>query len=86
MEIITGGMGSESKLLKIVKPLKDPKAGKAGGKDAKTPAGGGAAGGAAGGTADADKGQVGAAEVLPVEPPPVVGILLIYLNVLHNRT
>lgn len=69
MEILSGGMGSESKLLKIVKPVKDVKLGKAGGKDAKTPAGGGAAGGAA----DADKGQAVAAEVLPVEAPSVVG-------------
>lgn len=69
MEILSGGMGSESKLLRIVKPAKDAKPGKAGGKDGKTPAGGGAAGGAA----DADKGPAVAAEVLPVEAPPVVG-------------
>lgn len=69
VEILTGGTGTESKLLKIVKPVKDAKAGKAGGKDGKTPAGGGAAGSAA----DADKGQSGAPEVLPVESPPTVG-------------
>lgn len=69
VEILSGGMGSESKLLRIAKPAKDVKTGKAGGKDAKTPAGGGGAGGAP----DADKGQAVGAEVLPVEPPPMVG-------------
>lgn len=64
-------MGSESKLLKMVKPTKDPKQGKTGGKDGKAAAGGGAQGPAAGGGTDADKGQ--AAEVLPVEAPPAVG-------------
>lgn len=71
MEILSGGMGSESKLLKAVKPAKDPKQGKSGGKDGKTAAGGGAQGPAAGGAADADKGQ--AAEVMAVEAPPAVG-------------
>ncbi|KAI3356016.1 hypothetical protein L3Q82_017285 [Scortum barcoo] len=70
VEILSGGMGSESKL-RIIKPVKDAKAGKAGGKDGKTPAGGGA-GGAAGGAADDDKGKAGAPEVLPVESPPVL--------------
>ncbi|XP_028250241.1 fer-1-like protein 6 [Parambassis ranga] len=67
VEILSGGTGSETKL----KPVKDAKAGKAGGKDGKAPAGGGGAGGAAGGAAaDDDKGK--AAEVLPVDPPSVV--------------
>ncbi|KAK5890071.1 hypothetical protein CesoFtcFv8_013638 [Champsocephalus esox] len=65
VEILSGGTGPESKLSKMVK--KDAKAGKAGGKDGKTPAGGAAA--AAGGAED-DKGKAAAAEVLPVEPPP----------------
>ncbi|KAA8593058.1 hypothetical protein FQN60_018513, partial [Etheostoma spectabile] len=69
VEILSGGSGSESKLSRMVKPLKDTKAGKVGGKDGKTPAGGGAAG-AAGGAADDDKGKTVAAEVLPVESPP----------------
>lgn len=57
--------------------MKDTKAGKAGGKDGKTPAGGGAAGSAP----DADKGQPAAPEVLPVESPPAVGrSLFIGLN------
>lgn len=73
MEILSGGMGSESKLLKMVKPTKDPKQGKTGGKDGKAAAGGGAQGPAAGGGADADKGQAAAAEVMPVEAPPAVG-------------
>ncbi|XP_054471398.1 fer-1-like protein 6 [Anoplopoma fimbria] len=68
VEILSGGSGSESKLSRVVKPLKDAKAGKGGGKDGKTPAGGGGA--AAGGAADDDKGK--AAEVLPVESPPVM--------------
>ncbi|XP_070694676.1 fer-1-like protein 6 [Pempheris klunzingeri] len=72
VEILSGGTGSESKLSRMVKPLKDAKAGKAGGKDGKTPAGGGAGGGAAGGAADDDKGKAVAAEVLPVESPPVL--------------
>lgn len=71
MEILSGGMGSESKLLKMVKTTKDPKQAKTGGKDGKTAAGGGAQGPATGGAADADKGQ--AAEVMPVEAPPAVG-------------
>ncbi|KAF3694496.1 Fer-1-like protein 6 [Channa argus] len=73
VEILSGGAGSESKLSRIIKPTKDAKAGKAGGKDSKTAAGGGAgggAGGAAGGAADDDKGKAVAAEVLPVESPP----------------
>ncbi|TKS67677.1 Fer-1-like protein 6 [Collichthys lucidus] len=70
VEILSGGTGSESKLTKMIKPVKDAKAGKAGGKDGKTPAGG--AGAAAGGAADDDKGKAAAAEVLPVESPPVL--------------
>ncbi|XP_041663567.1 fer-1-like protein 6 [Cheilinus undulatus] len=70
VEILSGGTGSESKLSKMVKAVKDPKtAGKAGGKDAKTAAGGGA-GGAAGGAADDDKGKT--AEVMPVEAPSML--------------
>ncbi|XP_034741392.1 fer-1-like protein 6 [Etheostoma cragini] len=69
VEILSGGSGSESKLSRMVKPLKDTKAGKVGGKDGKTPAGGGAVGGA-GGAADDDKGKTVAAEVLAVESPP----------------
>ncbi|XP_056904113.1 fer-1-like protein 6 [Takifugu flavidus] len=72
VEILSGGMGSESKLLKMVKPTKDPKQGKPGGKDGKAAAGGGAQGPAAGGGVDADKGQAAAAEVMPVEAPPAV--------------
>ncbi|XP_044072290.1 fer-1-like protein 6 isoform X2 [Siniperca chuatsi] len=72
VEILAGGTGSESKLNRMVKPVKDAKAGKGGGKDGKTPAGGGGAGGAAGGAADDDKGKAVAAEVLPVESPPVL--------------
>ncbi|KAG7262976.1 hypothetical protein CRUP_029404, partial [Coryphaenoides rupestris] len=65
VEILAGGTGSEPKLSRLVKP-KETKAGKGGGKEAKTPAGG--AGGGGGGGADDDKGK---AEVLPVaEPPP----------------
>ncbi|CAK6967621.1 fer-1-like protein 6, partial [Scomber scombrus] len=71
VEVLSGGAGSESKLSRMIKPAKDTKAGKSGGKDGKTPAGGGA-GGAAGGAADDDKGKATAAEVLPVEAPPVV--------------
>uniref|UniRef100_G3P0D3 Fer-1 like family member 6 n=1 Tax=Gasterosteus aculeatus aculeatus TaxID=481459 RepID=G3P0D3_GASAC len=37
VEILSGGSGSESKLSRMVKPLKDAKAGKGGGKDGKTP-------------------------------------------------
>lgn len=70
VEILSGGMSSESKLLKMVKPTKDPKQAKSGGKDGKTAAGGGAQGPAAGGATEADKGQ--AAEVMPVEAPPQV--------------
>lgn len=71
MEILSGGTGPESKLARMVKPIKDAKAVKAGGKDGKTPAGGGVAGGTSGGTADDDKGKA-VAEVLPVECPPTV--------------
>lgn len=71
VEIMSGGAGSESKLSQMSKPVKDAKAVKAGGKDGKTPAGGGGSGGA-GGAVDDDKGKAGAAEVLPVESPPVV--------------
>uniref|UniRef100_A0A3Q3JTY7 C2 domain-containing protein n=1 Tax=Monopterus albus TaxID=43700 RepID=A0A3Q3JTY7_MONAL len=68
VEILSGGMGSESKLSRMIKPLKDAKAG---GKDGKAPAGG-AAGAAAGGGAPAedDKGKAPAPEVQPVESPP----------------
>lgn len=62
VEILSGGP-TESKLGGI---MKDPKGGKAGGKDGKTPAGGGGAAGAA------DESKTAAAEVLPVEPPPEV--------------
>ncbi|KAG7240430.1 hypothetical protein INR49_027001 [Caranx melampygus] len=73
VEILSGGSGSESKLTRMVKPVKDAKAGKAGGKDGKTAAGaGGAAGAAAGGAPEDDKGKTVAAEVLPVESPPVL--------------
>lgn len=61
VEILSGGTGHESKLLKLVKPVKDPKGGKA--------AAGSGAG--AGGGGETDK-AVGA-EVLPVESPPTVG-------------
>lgn len=67
MEILAGGTGSDSKLSRMIKPVKDTKAGKGGGKDAKTPVGGGAAV-----AADDDKAKAGAAEVLPVDLPPVV--------------
>ncbi|XP_054603148.2 fer-1-like protein 6 isoform X3 [Nothobranchius furzeri] len=69
VEILSGGTGSESKLSQMMKPAKDAKAGKVAGKDGKTPAGGG---GSVGGAADDDKGKSGAAEVLPVEAPPVL--------------
>ncbi|XP_058477901.1 fer-1-like protein 6 [Solea solea] len=62
VEILSGGSGTESKLGKLAKAIKDPKAGKAGGKDAGPPAGG---------AADDDKGKTAPAEVLPVEAPPV---------------
>ncbi|KAM4731898.1 fer-1-like protein 6 [Anableps anableps] len=72
VEILSGGTGSESKLSRMIKPVKDAKAGKAGGKDAKTPVGGGGAGAGGGtGAADDDKSKAGAAEVLAVDPPPV---------------
>lgn len=61
VEILSGGSGHESKLLKLVKPGKEPKGGKA--------AAGGGAGGGGGGEADKAVG----AEVLPVESPPTVG-------------
>ncbi|XP_037543053.1 fer-1-like protein 6 [Nematolebias whitei] len=70
VEIMSGGAGSESKLSRMSKPVKDAKAAKSGGKDGKTPAVGGGGGGA-GGAADDDKGKAGAADVLPVESPPV---------------
>ncbi|XP_019731208.1 fer-1-like protein 6 [Hippocampus comes] len=71
VEILSGGTAPESKLARMVKPLRDAKAVKAGGKDGKTPAGGGVAGGTSGGTADDDKGKA-VAEVLPVECPPTI--------------
>ncbi|XP_071370551.1 fer-1-like protein 6, partial [Centroberyx affinis] len=75
VEILSGGMGSESKLSRLVKPLKDAKSGKTGGKEGKTPAGGGAGGGGAGGgggggAAEEERGRAVAAEVLPVDAPP----------------
>ncbi|XP_040004545.1 fer-1-like protein 6 [Xiphias gladius] len=70
VEILSGGTGSESKLSRMIRPVKDTKAGRVGGKDGKTAAGGGA-GGAAGGGADDDKGKAVAAEVSPVESPPL---------------
>ncbi|MED6292009.1 Fer-1-like protein 6, partial [Characodon lateralis] len=69
VEILSGGTGTDSKLSWMIKPVKDAKAGKAGGKDAKTPVGG--AGGGTGAAED-DKGKAGASEVLPVDPPPVL--------------
>ncbi|KAM7380163.1 hypothetical protein PAMP_003476 [Pampus punctatissimus] len=77
VEILSGGAGSESKLSRMVKSVKD-KGGKAGGKDGKTAGGAGGAAGAAGaaagggGAPDDDKGKAVAAEVLPVESPPVM--------------
>ncbi|XP_047457611.1 fer-1-like protein 6 isoform X2 [Mugil cephalus] len=71
VEVLSGGTGSEFKLSTPLKTAKDTKAGKTGGKDGKTPAGG-AGGGGAGGAADDDKGKAAAAEVLPVESPPVL--------------
>lgn len=73
VEIMSGGSGTESKLSQMVKSIKDPKAGKAAGKDGKA-AGAGAAAGAppGGGAADDDKGKPVPAEVLPVESPPTV--------------
>ncbi|GAA6219134.1 fer-1-like protein 6 [Lates japonicus] len=65
VEILSGGAGAESKVSKMIKPMKDVKAGKAGGKDGKTAAGGGP-------PEDDDKGKTVAAEVLPVESPPVL--------------
>ncbi|XP_041856982.1 fer-1-like protein 6 isoform X2 [Melanotaenia boesemani] len=71
VEILSGGTGSESKLSRMVKPVKDAKAGKAlGGKDGKTSAGGGGGGGGGGAATEEDKGKAAAAEVLPVESPP----------------
>lgn len=63
VEILSGGTGNESKLLKLVKPAKEPKGGKA--------AAGGGAGAGGGGGGEVEK-AVGA-EVLPVESPPTVG-------------
>lgn len=83
MEILSGGMGSESKLLKMIKPTKDPKQAKTGGKDSKTATGGGTQGPAAGGAAEADKGQ--AAEAMPIEAPPEVGTGF-FSKVPHNKT
>ncbi|XP_056144940.1 fer-1-like protein 6 [Lampris incognitus] len=68
VEILSGGTGLESKLSHTVRPLKDSKAGKTGGKEGKTP--GAAGGGTGGGWAEEDKGKVLAPEVLPVDPPP----------------
>uniref|UniRef100_A0A3Q1BXL8 C2 domain-containing protein n=1 Tax=Amphiprion ocellaris TaxID=80972 RepID=A0A3Q1BXL8_AMPOC len=69
VEILSGGTGSESRLSRTVKPLKDVKAGKTGGKEVKT-GGGGGGGGAGGG--EEEKGKAAAAELLPVESPPVL--------------
>ncbi|XP_054644140.1 fer-1-like protein 6 isoform X3 [Dunckerocampus dactyliophorus] len=73
VEILSGGTGSESKLARIIKPVKDAKLGKPASKDGKTPtsASAGGGGGASGGTGDDDKGRA-AAEVLPVECPPML--------------
>ncbi|KAM4558422.1 fer-1-like protein 6 isoform 1-T1 [Odontesthes bonariensis] len=68
VEILSGGAGSESKISRMIKPVKDAKGGKAGGKDGKTPA----AGGGGGGAAEEDKGRAAAPEVLPVESPPAL--------------
>uniref|UniRef100_A0A3Q0SXS2 Fer-1 like family member 6 n=1 Tax=Amphilophus citrinellus TaxID=61819 RepID=A0A3Q0SXS2_AMPCI len=65
VEILSGGTGSDSKLSNLVKPVKDAKAGKPGGKDGKIPAGGGGGTGVLG---DDDKGKA-EVEVLSVEPP-----------------
>uniref|UniRef100_UPI003AADEC2C fer-1-like protein 6 n=1 Tax=Centroberyx gerrardi TaxID=166262 RepID=UPI003AADEC2C len=72
VEILSGGTGSESKLSRLVKPLKDAKSGKTGGKEGKTPAGGGAGGGGGGGggATEEERGRAVAAEVLPVDAPP----------------
>ncbi|XP_008303313.1 fer-1-like protein 6, partial [Stegastes partitus] len=69
VEILSGGTGSESKLSRMVKPVKDVKAGKAGGKEVKAAAGGGGGGGGGG---EEEKGKGAAAEVLPVESPPAL--------------
>uniref|UniRef100_A0A3P8TH69 Fer-1 like family member 6 n=1 Tax=Amphiprion percula TaxID=161767 RepID=A0A3P8TH69_AMPPE len=66
VEILSGGTGSESRLSRTVKPLKDVKAGKTGGKEVKTGGGGGGGGG------EEEKGKAAAAELLPVESPPVL--------------
>nr|XP_029507423.1 fer-1-like protein 6 [Oncorhynchus nerka] len=65
VEILSGGGGGgESKLSRLVKPLKDTKAGKSTGKDPK------GAGGAGGGAGEEEKAKAIGAEVMPVEAPP----------------
>lgn len=68
VEILSGGGGGggESKLSRLVKPLKDAKAGKAAGKDPKGAGGGGGGGGAV----EEEKAKALGAEVIPVESPP----------------
>uniref|UniRef100_A0A3Q1FBX6 Fer-1-like protein 6 n=1 Tax=Acanthochromis polyacanthus TaxID=80966 RepID=A0A3Q1FBX6_9TELE len=72
VEILSGGTGSESKLSRTMKPLKEVKAGKTGGKEVKTGGGAAAGGGGAGGGGEEDKGKAAGAELLPVEPPPAL--------------
>ncbi|XP_061697140.1 fer-1-like protein 6 [Syngnathoides biaculeatus] len=79
VEILSGGIGPESKLACMVKPVKDGKVVKATGKDSKTPAGGGVGTGGSGGSGDDDKGKA-AVEVLPVECPPTVRMSFQTLN------
>lgn len=65
VEILSGGPGAaESKAR-----MKDPKAGKAGGKDPKAPTGGAGGGGGAG---EEEKAKALGAEVMPIESPPQV--------------
>ncbi|XP_034042017.1 fer-1-like protein 6 [Thalassophryne amazonica] len=71
VEFLSGGARSESKLSRLVKPVKDSKTGKPVGKDIKPPAGG-PVGGVAGGATEEDKGKAVAPEVLPVESPSAI--------------
>ncbi|XP_077583821.1 fer-1-like protein 6 isoform X1 [Stigmatopora nigra] len=71
VEILSGGTGPVSKISHMVKPVKDTKVVKTGGKDLKTPATGGVGGGSSGGIDDDDKGKA-VAEVQPVESPPTL--------------
>ncbi|XP_029936395.1 fer-1-like protein 6 [Myripristis murdjan] len=70
VEILSGGSGSESKLSRLVKPLKDGKATKTGGKEGKTASGGAGGTGPAGGAGEEERGKAVGAEVLPVDTPP----------------